>query len=185
MPSILNGFRMSELAGVSSRRLMPIIAVALLFVLIVSIPAFLLTFYIPGAVQVGNVDEIMYHPRNFFSLLATRLQVPERTTATQYISTAVGAAIVACLAWLRLNFVWWPVHPLGFVMATSWASLNLWFSLFLGWLFKLVTIRYTGLRGYVQFRPLFLGIIMGDVLGAVLWQIVGWFTGVGMMVTVN
>jgi predicted PurR-regulated permease PerM len=37
----------------------------------------------------------------------------------------------------------------------------------------------------VQFRPLFLGIIMGDVLGAVLWQIVGWFTKVGMMVTVN
>jgi hypothetical protein len=185
MPSMLNAFRMSELSGVSSRRLMPTITVALLFVLIVSVPAFLLTFYIPGAVQVGNVNEIMYHPRNFFSILGTRLQSPEQPTATQYIATAVGAGMVAVLAWLRLNFVWWPVHPLGFVMATSWASLNLWFSLFLGWLFKLVTIRYTGLRGYVQFRPLFLGIIMGDVLGAVLWQIVGWFTKVGMMVTVN
>jgi hypothetical protein len=182
---MLNAFRMSELSGVSSRRLMPTITVALLFVLIVSVPAFLLTFYIPGAVQVGNVNEIMYHPRNFFSILGTRLQSPEQPTATQYIATAVGAGMVAVLAWLRLNFVWWPVHPLGFVMATSWASLNLWFSLFLGWLFKLVTIRYTGLRGYVQFRPLFLGIIMGDVLGAVLWQIVGWFTKVGMMVTVN
>jgi hypothetical protein len=52
-------------------------------------------------------------------------------------------------------------------------------------LFKLLVIRYTGLRGYVQFRPLFMGIILGDILGAVLWIIVGWLTGVGIMVTVN
>jgi len=98
---------------------------------------------------------------------------------------AVGGAMVALLAWLRINFVWWPIHPLGFVMATSWASLNLWFSLFLGWLFKLLTIRYTGLRGYVQFRPLLMGVILGDVLGAVFWNTIGYFTHVGIMVTVN
>jgi len=159
--------------------------VALIFVTLVSVPVFLLTFYVPGAVQVGNVVELAYHPRNFFAVLGTRLQNPEQPSVTQYVATVVGVAMVAAMSWLRLNFVWWPIHPLGFVMATSWASLNLWFSLFLGWFFKLLTIRYTGLRGYVQFRPLFLGMIMGDVLGAVLWQIVGWFTKVGMMVTVN
>ena len=57
--------------------------------------------------------------------------------------------------------------------------------LLLGWLFKLLTIRYTGLRGCVQFRPLFMGVILGDVMGAVLWMVVGWFAGVGFMVTVN
>jgi len=98
---------------------------------------------------------------------------------------ALGAAMVSALAWLRLNFVWWPLHPLGFVMATSWASLNLWFSLFLGWLFKLLTIHYGGLRGYRRLRPLFLGLILGDVLGAVCWIIVGFFTKIGFMVTVN
>ncbi len=186
MPSLLNGFRMSEQSGVSTRKLSRLLAVALVFVLLVSLPAFLITFYRPGAIQVANVDQIMYHPRYFFDMLASRLQNPaEHPTGVAYLSLAVGGAMVAALAWLRLNFVWWPIHPLGFVMATSWASLNLWFSLFLGWFFKLLTIRYTGLRGYVQFRPLFLGIIMGDVLGAVLWIIVGFFTGVGIMVTVN
>ena len=185
MPSVLNAFRMSELSGVSGRRLTRVMGVALIFVTLVSVPVFLLTFYVPGAVQVGNVVELAYHPRNFFAVLGTRLQNPEQPSVTQYVATVVGVAMVAAMSWLRLNFVWWPIHPLGFVMATSWASLNLWFSLFLGWFFKLLTIRYTGLRGYVQFRPLFLGMIMGDVLGAVLWQIVGWFTKVGMMVTVN
>jgi hypothetical protein len=171
---------------VSTRKVSRLLAVAVVFVLLVSLPAFLITFYRPGAIQVANVDQIMYHPRYFFDMLASRLQNPaEHPTGVAYLSLAVGGAMVAALAWLRLNFVWWPIHPLGFVMATSWASLNLWFSLFLGWFFKLLTIRYTGLRGYVQFRPLFLGIIMGDVLGAVLWIIVGFFTGVGIMVTVN
>lgn len=185
MPSALNGFRLAEQAGVASRRLTRVLAVALVFCLVISVPIFLLTFYLPGAIQVGNVVELAYHPRNFFATLGTRLQNPERPAALDYVSMGIGGAIVGALAWLRLNYVWWPIHPLGFVMATSWASLNLWFSLFLGWLFKLLTIRYTGLRGYVQFRPLFMGMIMGDVMGGVLWIIVGFFTKVGIMVTVN
>lgn len=185
MPSVLNGFRLGEISGVSTRKLMPTIVASLLVCLLVSIPAFLLTFYRPGAAQVGNLEELLFHPRRYFDILQTRLQAPQSPSTHQYVSMAVGGVIVAALSWLRLNFVWWPVHPLGFVMATSWASLNLWFSLFLGWFLKLLTIRYTGLRGYVRFRPLFMGVVLGDVLGAVLWIIVGWFTGHGFMVTVN
>lgn len=185
MPSVLNGFRLAETEGVSNRKLLPKMVLALVICLIVSIPAFLITFYKPGAAQVANVVELAFHPTRFFGTLATRLENPEQPSAIRYFSMAIGGVIVAALSWLRLNFVWWPIHPLGFVMATSWASLNLWFSLFLGWFFKLVTIRYTGLRGYVQFRPLFMGLILGDVLGAVLWIIVGFFTRVGIMVTVN
>jgi hypothetical protein len=184
MPSLLNGFRISELSRIPTRKITPVMAVSLLIVLAVAIPAFLLTFYLPGAMQMPNVSEITFFT-DFYALLGTRLQTPEQPAAVSYIANAAGAVIVGGLAWLRVNFVWWPIHPLGFIMATSWSSLNLWFSLFLGWVFKLLTIRYTGLRGYVRFRPFFLGMIMGDVLGAVPWQIVGWFTKVGMMVTVN
>jgi len=185
MPSLLNGFRLAEQEGVSGRKLVPTIVLALVLCLLVSIPAFLITFYHPGAAQVGNVVELQSHPNRFFGLLATRLNTPEEYAAVDYVSMVSGGIIVGLLSWLRLNFVWWPIHPLGFVMATSWASLNLWFSLFLGWLCKLLTIRYTGLSGYVRFRPFFLGIILGDVLGALLWIIVGWVTGLGFMVTVN
>ena len=185
MPSVLNGFRLAEQSGVPTRRLVPVIAGALLLSLLVSIPAFLITCYRPGATQMGNIVELWSHPLRFFGRLEDRLTNPVNPTGVQYVSMIIGALIVGAMAWMRLSFVWWPVHPLGFVMATSWASLNLWFSLFLGWLFKLLTIRYTGLRGYVQFRPLFMGVILGDVLGAVLWMAVGWFTHVGFMVTVN
>jgi hypothetical protein len=185
MPSVLNGFRLGELAGVSTRKLVPVMVTALVIAVAVSVPAFLLTIYKPGLLQMGNYNELSYHPTAFFGRLASRLQNPIQPAPLDYVSMAVGAAMVAGMAWLRLNFVWWPIHPLGFVMATSWASLNLWFSLFLGWLFKLITIHYSGLKGYRDFRPFFLGLILGDVMGAVLWNIIGFFTGIGFMTTVN
>jgi hypothetical protein len=119
-----------------------------------------------------------------FGVLDGQLRASQRLTTTQYVSMAAGGAIVAALAWLRLTFVWWPIHPLGFVMATTWATINLWFSLFLGWLLKLLTIRYGGLRGYVRLRSLFMGVIMGDILGSVLWMIIGLVTRTGVMTTV-
>ncbi len=185
MPSVLNAFRLADAEGISTRKLISPLITGLLVCLIVSIPAFLLTFYLPGAAQVGNIVELRMHPTRYFTLLGNRLEANEHYAALDYISMLSGGLIMGLLSWLRLNFVWWPIHPLGFVMGTSWASLNLWFSLFLGWFLKLLTIRYTGLAGYVRFRPLFMGVILGDVLGAVLWDIVGWFMGSGFMVTVN
>ncbi len=185
MPSVLNAFRLADAEGISTRKLIAPLVTGLVMCVIISIPAFLLTFYLPGAAQVGNIVELRMHPTRYFTLLGNRLEANEQYVALDYISMLSGGAIVGLLSWLRLNYVWWPIHPLGFVMGTSWASLNLWYSLLIGWFLKLLTIRYTGLAGYVRYRPLFLGVILGDVLGAVLWDIVGWFMGSGFMVTVN
>jgi hypothetical protein len=185
MPSVLNGFRMAEQSGVSTRKLSRAIGMALVFALFVTIPAFLMTFYKLGALVVDRNGTLTGLPREFFTELASRLENPSHASATAYIWMAVGAAAVAVTSWLRLTFVWWPIHPLGLVMGTSYATRYMWFSLFLGWLFRMVTVRYAGLSGYMRLRPLFMGIIMGDVLGAVLWDIVGFATRVGIMVTLD
>jgi hypothetical protein len=186
MPSILNGFRLCELSGVPPRKAVPPIIIALLICFAVSLPMSLLLMYHQGAAQLPTGlghDLYTFHPPRFFARLASQLESPQPSSGISYLAMAIGGGLVAALAWLRINFVWWPIHPLGFVMGTSWATLNLWFSMFLGWVFKALTIRYTGLRGYVQFRPFFMGVILGDVLGALLWIIVGFFTKVGITVT--
>lgn len=184
MPSVLNSFKLSDQTGASSRRVTRVIMVALLLCLAASIPAFIWTVSSGGAAQISGWNVLGFHPRRFFSMLGSHLENPTPPSRGGLLGLLAGGGIVAILAWLRVNFVWWPIHPLGFAMASSWASVNLWFSLFIGWGIKLVVIRYLGLRGYVVFRPLFMGVIMGDILGAVLWIIVGLITGVGVMVTV-
>ena len=185
MPSVLNGFRMAEQSGVSTRKLSRVIGGVLVFALAVTIPVFLMTFYKLGALVVDRNGTLTGLPREFFTELASRLETPSHPAGMEYLWLTVGAAAVAVTSWLRLTFLWWPIHPLGLVMGTSYATRNLWFSLFLGWLFRVVTVRYSGLRGYIRFRPVFMGIIMGDVLGALLWDIVGLVTRVGIMVTLD
>jgi hypothetical protein len=185
MPSVLNGFRMAEQSGVSTRKLSRVIGGVLVFALAVTIPVFLMTFYKLGALVVDRNGTLTGLPREFFTELASRLETPSHPAGMEYLWLMVGAAAVAVTSWLRLAFLWWPIHPLGLVMGTSYATRHLWFSLFLGWLFRVVTVRYSGLRGYIRFRPVFMGIIMGDVLGALLWDIVGLVTRVGIMVTLD
>ncbi len=182
MPYVLNNFRLGELAGVSSRRLIPLMSVAVILALAVGTPAFLTAIYARGGAQVAEPSELWYGPRLGFDTLAARLQNPATSSPLEFVATVVGAASVAVLIWLRLRFTWWPIHPLGFVMATSWPIMCMWFSLFAAWILKYFTIRYSGLRGYRRARPFFLGLVMGDVLSATLWIIVGFFTSTGYRV---
>jgi hypothetical protein len=185
MPSVLNGFFMADQSGVSTRKLSRAMGAALVCALLVTIPVFLITFYKLGAIVVDRNGTLTGLPREFFTELASRLETPTHPSGLAYLSMVVGGVAVAVTSWLRLTFVWWPIHPLGLVMGTSYATRNLWFSLFGGWLIRMLTVHYSGLRGYVRLRPLFMGIIMGDVLGAVLWDIVGFVTKVGIMVTLD
>jgi hypothetical protein len=179
MPSVLNAFQLAQQSGTPPRKVSRLLALALPICFVVSVIAFIAVMYGPGILDGQNRDGLQYHPVRYFNTLAWRLEDPQPISGTDYISMLAGGVIVGVLYWLRLNFVWWPVHPLGFVMGTTWSSIWLWSSLFLGWLSKLLILRYMGLRGYVQFRYLFLGIIMGGVLAALFWLVVSLFTGAG------
>ncbi len=185
MPSVLNSFRLADQTGIPSRRLVPLFAGALVLCLVIAVPVFLATVYHRGAAEIERVAYLAALPYRFFAQTTGRLQTPESASGADYVAMVAGGGLAAALAWLRLNFVWWPIHPLGLVMASSYASLHLWFSLLLGWLCKLLTVRYTGLRGYVRLRPLFMGAIVGDTMGAVLWMVVGVFTGTGVRVSLD
>jgi hypothetical protein len=85
---------------------------------------------------------------------------------------AAGAGITGLLAGLRLRLAWWPLHPIGYLLAYTRPVSVLWFSLFIGWLLKVALLRYGGGGMYRQARPLFIGLIVGEVGAASLWLVV-------------
>ena len=52
----------------------------------------------------------------------------------------------------------------------------LWFSFFIGWINNALTLRYGGVNLYKEVRRLFIGLVVGDMVMAVVWLIVGIFT---------
>jgi hypothetical protein len=54
---------------------------------------------------------------------------------------------------------------------------QLWFSIFLAWLFKLLAMKYGGPSFFRRTRPFFLGLILGQFTIAGLWLLIDLFTG--------
>jgi hypothetical protein len=85
----------------------------------------------------------------------------------------IGMLVTLALSALRSLYPWWPLHPLGYALCGSWTMLLLWFPCLLTWIIKGALLRYGGMRAFVQFRPLFLGMILGEFSMAILWTAIG------------
>jgi hypothetical protein len=81
-----------------------------------------------------------------------------------------SAAATLALARLRTLFVWWPFHPIGYVMAETGTGGGFWFHYLLAWLMKLTLLRYGGHRLYVRSLPFVTGVILGDILTQAAWS---------------
>ncbi len=85
----------------------------------------------------------------------------------------VGMAGVFLTGAMRLRYKWWPIHPVLFLVWGTLPSALYSFSFLLGWCIKAVITRLGGGRSYLAWKPLFVGLIAGEFLAAILWAIVG------------
>jgi len=89
---------------------------------------------------------------------------------------AAGAALFVFFGLMRLRFLWWPFHPVGYLLANSLPQRVGVFPFFIAWIVKVLVTRYGGLRLYRATIPLAVGLIMGDVLNSSLWNLIGLIT---------
>ena len=113
-------------------------------------------------------------PRGFIVEAVTRYAAPAPppTQRSVTLHVAIGFAITAALAAMRLRFVAWPIHPIGFVLLAPPPLARVWFSVFLGWLIKMMITRFGGSSLYGLARPFFIGLIVGESVAAGTWLIV-------------
>ena len=63
---------------------------------------------------------------------------------------------------MKTRFLWWPLHPGGYVLISGTGMGRLWFTIFLSWLAKATILKIGGVKLYRQAVPFFLGLILGD-----------------------
>ncbi len=95
---------------------------------------------------------------------------PDRRQVLAYLA-AMGIALG--LAFGRLRFTWWPLHPMAFVFLGGWPACFHWFSFLLAWLIKVAVTKYGGARLYERLKPLMIGLIAGSMLGALVPMVAG------------
>lgn len=179
-PHQIEGLRLAQLGRFNMRKML----IALMLAAVVGIPAAYATLlgpiYKAGADTARSqfgIDHLNSASLTSYSRLQDWLSVGARSnpeSSYQLVAMGGGFAFSLLLYALRARYLWWPFHPLGFVMAGStwWASL-FWPSIFVAWLTKSLLFRYGGRKTYVASLPLFFGFMLGDALMGGVWNIYG------------
>ena len=171
MPNVMNSLKAADDVRVKRRHLLMAMGAAMFIGLLVSYYSVLKVSYQYRAPYTGW-GGFMHH-------LASILT--GQRTGTDWTNTGFmlfGSGFTVWLMWMRRMFVWWPIHPIGYTMLSAWGAFKVWFSIFLGWLMKYSIVKYGGLRAYRQARPVFMGLVLGEMTCAGIWAIVGMVTGV-------
>jgi hypothetical protein len=179
LPEILSDAKAAEVSGQALRSLFPAIAAAVVLGIGVSLTASLwLPYFNGGANSLPNTWAFRTGPMRPLQMASGFASTPINGGLPGFLQIAGGFVWVLGLLVLRGRFGY-GLHPIGFIGASVVTGKQLWFSLLIGWFCKTTLMRFGGMRGYRTALPFFLGLMLGDVVNAILWIVLGGLTGVG------
>jgi hypothetical protein len=85
---------------------------------------------------------------------------------------AGGGAFALLLALARNRLEGFPFHPMGYALGVGSSVDRWWLPLVVCSILKGAIIRYTGMRGYRQAVPFFMGLVLGQYTISCLWSLV-------------
>ncbi|HEY3331775.1 MAG TPA: DUF6785 family protein [Capsulimonadaceae bacterium] len=88
-----------------------------------------------------------------------------------YIGFGIGTVFTGMLLRLRTLLPWFPLNPLAYAVAPTWAMNCLWFPCLVAWIIKVPVMRYGGVAMFQRLRPFMLGMILGEFTIAMLWAL--------------
>lgn len=181
-PSLLMGAKSADSAHFSPRVLTrAMIASVVLGTMVSCVASLMLPYYNGGGNSLSNPWMYNSAPNRPLSFFGGAASVPFKGSWTNALHILAGLGGVLGLLMMRaqMNI---GLHPIGFLCASVYSMHMLWFSIFLGWLLKSLINRYGGMKLYQNALPFFLGLILGDVVNAVVWIALGYATQVGYQI---
>lgn len=167
MPSFLHGLKLAQDRRLAARRLWWLIMATTLLSMGVGLWVKVSMGYRSGGLTL--------HP--WFATVAAKYPAQNVETllrggepsASNWLWLAVGLAATVLMMVARSRFAWFPLHPLGYLLALTAPTQRAWFSFFLGWLCKVTITRFGGHEAYRKVVPLALGVILGEASMFLFW----------------
>ncbi len=176
LPQQMQGMKLGHATGVCARRFLWPLVWASLFGILCAFWAHLHIYYIYGASSAKVRPWLASLGLAQFREVSALLSTPTPQDTTGLVAAGFGLVLALLLWRLRLQFSWWPLHPLGYALAVTPSMDYMWCPFFLAWLAKYLTVRYGGIKAYRRALPFFLGLILGDYVVPSLWGMWGMLT---------
>lgn len=175
-PFFIEGIVGAQRTGASQRRVMLALGLAAL----VGIPAAywaLCQTHIGEGLESGKLAGIM---RGFgwqpWNQMTAWLKTPTRPDGGALSGIVAGYLVALGLFLIRIRFVGFPLHPVGYGISSTWSMGTVWLPLMVAWAIKVTVVRYSGLKGYRKLMPFFLGLILGDFIAGGIANVIGCFS---------
>jgi hypothetical protein len=170
MTSSIQGFQLADITNTSKKRWFWMIAAAVVTTFAVSIVTILILSYKYGGVGFQGGQDWFFTgmPSWPWRVATDRLKDPGTTIDLlgRWLWTGIGAALMFFLMFMRYRFQWWPLHYIGLPIGDTHVMRYAFISVFIGWLLKLVILKYGGIKTYRKLKPLFIGFIIGQIVAA-------------------
>lgn len=164
MPHQLEGFKLAERTETSNKKLLVAMLSAIFVAIFATFWAFLHTSHQVG--MAGRLEWFGWEPMN---RLQNWLNNPTSPNSSTPIFFSIGMIFTFFLMFMRVKFLWWPLHPAGYAVSNSWGMATVWFPLFIAWCIKTVVLKYGGLKAHQKVIPFFMGLMLGEfVVGSSL-----------------
>lgn len=177
MPSFMHGFKLAHDYNIPGRKLLALIVAVIAVSFAMTCWMRIRLGYDNGGLSMGSwffVKVGSQFPAWYSNDLLNGVSTASWTYA---LWMAAGALFTLLLMFARSRLVWFPLHPIGFLLSLTWAMEQIWFSIFLGWLCKVTITRFGGNDTYRKTTPLFLGLALGDIAAILFWISVDGATG--------
>ena len=169
----VDSFKTAEQIRMKPSHMAVVVMLALVVGLGVAYYFHLVPYYEYGAVHLRGDIWGTGLARADFGEVMSAIRAPIPPDPVRIFATGWGAAVTGALMWLRQSRGGFPLHPLGFAVATAYGDL-VWFPFLVVWICKVLILRYGGMKLYRTAIPGFLGFALGHAFTAgVVWGLVG------------
>lgn len=158
------GVRVQEGMKCSGKALTALVMAALSVGLVAAPLGIIVTGYRHGALSWNTWVYKGWGPATYNQVLE-QVRNPFGFDAPRFTWFGVGAAAMLVLTALHRRFFWWPLHPIGLAVVSSFTMYAVYAGFFLAWVIKGLILRWGGFAAYRRWTPFFVGLAAGHYLG--------------------
>ena len=166
MPHQLESFKMTERANVSGRRLVYAMVLAMA---LGGLSAFWALLHLSFKWGLDLIP--IGHDSGVFMLLQGRLNNPTGSDVPAVGFMGIGLASTFLLMFMRMRFLWWPLHPAGYALSMNFGIDYIWSCLVFSSLVKWLVLNYGGMRLHRKTATFFFGVILGEYCTGGFWSL--------------
>lgn len=174
LPSFVQSFKLARDEKIPLRPLLPLVMAAIIVALGISLWMRVRLGYEIGGTSL-NAWSAVGGPKWPPRLASQMIDSTTDRSLLNWVWLGCGVLFTLGLMFLRSQLVGFPLHPLGYLVSLTFGMDVLWTSIFIGWLCKVLVLRFGGNDAYKKTMPFFMGIVVGDITMMLFWLIIdGW-----------